>query len=70
MARFPPGSEMTESLSQKQKTYILSLSEAGWEEWKKKSRNVLMLLIFKTIAKVILVIAMVTGLAYIIWSDI
>jgi|GEM_PF-4684409 len=55
---------MIESLSQKQETDILLLSDAEWEEWKKKSKKALMLLILKTFAKVILAIAMVVGLVY------
>jgi len=61
---------MTESLSQKQETDILLLSDAEWEKWKKKSRKALMLLILKTFAKVILAVSMVAGLAYIIWNGI
>jgi len=57
---------MIESLSQKQETDILLLSDAEWEEWKKKSKKALMLLILTTFAKVILAIAMVVGLVYLI----
>jgi len=63
---------MIESLSlpQKQETDILLLSDAEWEDWKKKSRKTLMLLILKTFAKVILAIAMVVGLVYLVWGGI
>jgi len=57
---------MTESLSQKQETGILLLSDTEWEEWKKKSRKALMLLILKTFAKMILAVSMVAGLVYLI----
>jgi len=62
--------KMTESLSQKQETDILLLSEAEWEEWKKKTRKAVMLLILKTFAKVILAIAMVIGLVYLMWNGV
>jgi hypothetical protein len=62
--------KMTESLTQKQETDILLLSDTEWEEWKKKSRKALMLLILKTFAKVILAISMVTGLVYLMWGGI
>jgi len=61
---------MTESLSQKQEIDTLLLSDAEWEEWKKKSKKALMLLVLKTFAKVILAIAMVVGLVYLVWGGI
>jgi len=61
---------MTESLSQKQETDTLLLSDTEWEEWKKKSRKALMLLILKTFAKMILAVSMVAGLIYLIWGGI
>jgi hypothetical protein len=61
---------MTESLIQKQETDTLLLSDTEWEEWKKKSRKALMLLILKTFTKVILAISMVAGLVYLIWGGI
>jgi len=61
---------MVKSLSQKQEIDTLLLSDTEWEEWKKKSRKTLMLLILKTFAKVVLAVSMVVGLIYLIWGGI
>jgi hypothetical protein len=61
---------MTESLSQKQETETLLLSDAEWSKWKKKSRKAVMLLILKTFAKVILAVSMMTGLVHLMWNDV